>query len=187
MLDSFSNNEIGLFNKLGFIKDQNGILRRYIRETEAWAMHLNKTKKTILDQATTKSKNKAAILGSEWLLDVPLSELALLFNEEWLFDACHPPQIKQQVSKLGNVKTIVTDISGLALPIFKLVNKKHSPDNAIQLLTPSFNFDLSEFDFVVSCNLLNQLDIILLDYISKHKKLPHDEETEYAGLSNKLI
>ena len=182
MLSYFRSKEKTVFDKLGFKLDQNGILKRYLRESEAWAPHLKKTKEVILNQSETKLKNKVAILGSGWLLDIPIVELASQFTEVWLFDVRHPSQVKQQVSKLENVKMIETDISGLALPIYDLVNQKHQPKNAIEHLTPGFNFNLSEFDFVVSCNLMNQLDIFLLDYILEHIRLSHEDETTLRHL-----
>lgn len=182
MLAAFRNKKQHLLNKLGFEKDQNGILKRYLCESDAWTPHLKKTKEAILNQTASKSKNKAAILGSGWLLDVPLPELVSLFSEIWLFDIHHPSLIKKQVSKYKNVKLVETDISGLVLPIFSLINHNRLHHKSLEELSPSFSFDLSEFDFIVSCNLLNQLDIIILDYITKHFQFSAVEETRLRNL-----
>jgi len=175
MFNAFRNKDHTFRSKLGFEKDQDGILKRYLGETDAWAPHLDRTKAAVMDQSATKSKTKAAILGSGWLLDIPLDELASLFSELWLFDIRHPFQIKKQVSKHNNVKLVETDISGLALSISNLAHKK-SPEISLSSLIPAFDFDLSEFDYIVSCNLLNQLDIILMDYLSEHIRITTEEE-----------
>jgi hypothetical protein len=182
MLSYFSNRENSVFDKMGFKTDQNGILKRYLNETEAWAPHLKKTKETILHHALLKAKTKVAILGSGWLFDIPLPELTSIFKEVWLFDVHHPRQVKQQVSKFGNVKLIETDLSGFAIPIYTLGHQKKLNDDDLKDLHPSFSFSLSEFDFVVSCNLLNQLDIILLDYLLERTMCSDTLETDLRRL-----
>lgn len=172
----YENLEARLFKKLGYSKDQEGILKRYIRENESWHGHLQKTREAIINQAISKNKTKVAILGSGWLLDVPLQDLSTMFSEVWLFDAVHPAKIKQQTKNLPNIRFIEADISGFAKPVYEYVRQgKHRPP--IESLSPNFQFDLAGFDYVVSCNLLNQLDIILLDYLKEHCKIPkHDED-----------
>jgi hypothetical protein len=168
--------------RFGFEQDQDGILRRYMREKEEWKPHLQKTKEVILKQAEARSKKKAAVLGSGWLLDVPLPELSHLFEEIYLFDIRHPQTIKQQLSKYSNIQVIETDISGFAASVANLANQKQHHAIEIENLTPTFNFDLSEFDYIVSCNLLNQLDIILLDYLTSHINISHSIEIELRKL-----
>ena len=73
-----------LLRKLGFFLDSEGILNRYYREKGAWDSHLENTKKAILQSAESKGKNIAVVLGSGWLLDVPLAELAEMFGKVYL-------------------------------------------------------------------------------------------------------
>jgi len=158
-----------IFHKMGYFTDQEGIISRYFREAEAWITHLENTKAFILTSSKNKDKNKAAILGSGWLLDIPIEELSQSFREVWLFDIKHPLQIRSRVEKLKNVKLSETDISGLAIPLYKEVKARHRNDLSFDInkILPQFDFDLSDFSFVASCNILNQLDIILIDYLKK--------------------
>lgn len=56
MLNIFKIKEHSFRSKLGFEKDQEGILKRYLVEVNTWAPHLARTKAVILDQAVTKIK-----------------------------------------------------------------------------------------------------------------------------------
>jgi hypothetical protein len=162
-----------VYRKMGYYNDQQGILRRYLREKEFWDIHLDKTKKFILKKAQIRDKGKAAVLGSGWLLDVPAEELSAMFDEVWLFDIRHPLQIRHRLAKFQNIRFIGTDISGFARPVYlSLKNNRKFED-----ILPEFDFDLSSFDYVVSCNILNQLDILLIDYIKKKMNLDGNTET----------
>lgn len=158
---------------MGYFHDQEGIMRRYLRERNLWKEHLNLTKSFIERNAAGEEKNKVAILGSGWLLDVPVEYLSKNFNEVWLFDIKHPVQVKKRLAAYRNIHFLETDLSGLAIPLYHEIKaaKRTNSNLNTSILTPIYDFDLTSFDLVISCNLLNQLDIILIDYILKHRKL----------------
>jgi hypothetical protein len=177
--------KIKIYKDFGFYSDQAGILRRYNREKYAWENHLNQTKSYILSCASGANKGRCAILGSGWLLDVPVAELADLFHEVWLFDIHHPKSTQAKLSHLRKIKRVECDISGFASEIYRIAkNKKRTIDDFQELdIQPAFAYNLSEFDFVVSCNLLNQLDIILVDYLKRKKHiLPEVEKKLRAAI-----
>ena len=175
------NGNNSVFSKIGYFSDQEGIMSRYIRESEHWKTHLENTKSFILKASENKWKTKAAILGSGWLLDVPIEQLSSKFEEVWLYDVKHPAQIRRKIDSYTNIKLVETDISGFARNIFDNA-KRPLTDFSLLNLRPRFDFDLHDFDFVVSCNLLNQLDIILIDYLKKKQKLTADTELQIRRL-----
>ena len=163
-----------LLRKLGFFSDSEGILNRYYREKGNWDSHLENTKKAILQSAESKEKNSVVVLGSGWLLDIPLVELAEMFKKVYLVDIIHSNQVKHKISKLKNVEIIEHDISGGALEgVYNLV-KKYKTNDRSQL--EDIKFDKENFglptdekpDFVVSVNLLSQLDYFAITYLKKH-------------------
>ena len=163
-----------LLRKLGFFSDSEGILNRYYREKGGWDSHLENTKKAILQSAKNKEKNIAVILGSGWLLDVPLAELAEMFEKVYLVDIIHSKQIKHKISKLKNVEIIEHDISGGALEgVYDLV-KKYKTNNRSQLedikhIKGNFGLPVNEKpDFVASVNILSQLDYFAISFLKKH-------------------
>lgn len=172
----FLSKEKRIFQKMGYFSDQEGIMRRYIREVQYWEPHLNHTKEFILNSAQSKIRNKVAVLGSGWLLDVPLEELSTMFKEVWLFDIKHPYPVQSRALKLGNVRLVETDVSGFACSVY-FTCREADPFN-IHRLSPAVSFDLKDFDYVVSCNMLNQLDILLIDYIRQKTRLEKAEEQQ---------
>ena len=68
--------KISIYRKLGFYKDQQGILTRYLHEQSSWNEHLTNTKNFILEAVSSRHLESIAILGSGWLLDIPVMELA---------------------------------------------------------------------------------------------------------------
>lgn len=169
-----------ILSRIGYYNDQKGIMNRYLREVQNWNEHLERTKKAILDGSVNKVKNKAIILGSGWLLDVPIDKLACSFREVWLADVYHPPQILKKAAQFPNIKFIQTELTGLAEQIYNStkVYRKTKFKTPVTEFKPSFPIDLNQYDYVVSCNILSQLDVILTDYIKEyHAYTP--EELDY--------
>lgn len=156
--------------KLGFYSDNAGILNRYIREQENWQEHLQNTKKAILKSAFNKQKGIVVVLGSGWLLDVPLKELSEMFEQVYLIDIVHSKQVTHQVAKMKNVQCIEYDVSGGVLEgVFDLVKNKSNDLDSIVL--ENKNWGLSPeivADFVISVNILSQLDYFALSFLRKN-------------------
>lgn len=168
---------------IGFKHDQQGIVRRYMREHNNWDNHLHNCKRFIIKAAAQKQKQSVMVLGSGWLLDVPVDELVKRFKKVYLVDIIHPPQIRHKMRKYDNAELIEADITGGAVQnLYNFIknNRKQNINNASPMLwdniVPSISFQnlgfagyhQSEIDFVISLNLLNQLDILLVDYIKKY-------------------
>ena len=166
-----------MFRKMGYFDDQSGVIRRYQREREHWNPHLQHTRQLVLDAMHGKGRRSAAVLGSGWLLDVPVEEMSRHFAKLHLYDVRHPAAVKKQIRPLRHVELHVDDISCFAHPVYAYAkryrnSKERPPLSVIQPQTPP---DLSVFDFVFSCNILNQLDILLIDYLSQFFELSHEE------------
>jgi len=172
---NFQSNKKNLVKKkLGFFSDSDGILNRYLREKENWESHIQNTKKFILEASANKQKNIAVILGSGWLLDVPINELSSQFQKVYLVDIIHSKQIKHKISKMPNVELIEHDITGGALEgVYNLIEKYNTSNrqqlDEIELINTNFGLPANVTpDFVVSVNLLSQLDYFALAYLKKH-------------------
>jgi len=97
---------------MNFLSDQEGIMTRYLKEKENWDEHLEKSREYILKSVGNKKLSTISILGSGWLLDVPLEELTIQFQKVILVDIFHPPQILHKVRNMPRVKTMEMDITG---------------------------------------------------------------------------
>lgn len=164
--------------RMGYRKDQEGIMNRYMRESSTWKNHLEHTRKFIAGSFLESGVESVAVLGSGWLLDVPLNELLLRFKQIYLVDIYHPIQIRKKTADLAQVELIEEDLSGGAIEqIWQLyrdgrnVRQEKKLLEQIPLKTP---LQQIEVDALISVNLLNQLDILLCDYV--RKKGPYQQE-----------
>ncbi|OFX78256.1 MAG: hypothetical protein A2X12_09080 [Bacteroidetes bacterium GWE2_29_8] len=171
--------KIDLRVTFNYIKDQKGILKRYNREKENWDYHLNFTKNYIINFIKKNKGGNVCVLGSGWLLDVPLKELSEYSNKVLLVDIYHPKSIIKEVNKdYSNVYFLETDINGGVMQnlanSFKTLKKGSNKLSLESICESSFSIE-GDFNIFISVNLLNQLDIIVADYIKKHKIYRSDE------------
>ena len=154
--------------QMQYFQDQEGIVRRYMREKENWDNHFSNSKNFILKSAQTKSKNKAVVLGSGWLLDLPIDKLSEQFNEIILIDIIHPKQVVNRIKKYPNVKIQKADLTNGLIDFFY----KNKGDKEIlnKIDFDKYLFAIPDADFVISLNIMCQLHIILIDFLRKHQE-----------------
>jgi hypothetical protein len=168
-----------LLRRFGYKTDQEGIINRYLREEGGWNEHLEQTKNFILQAADNKQNKSIVVLGSGWLLDVPIEKLSEKFEKVVLADVAHPRQIEHKVKKMPNVQLLNTDVTGLVEPIYETLKKRKKQKVALSDIQPEYDnqliTEIENADFIVSVNLLNQLDILICDYINKFKLYSKEE------------
>lgn len=157
--------------QMGFIKDQEGIINRYVREKDNWNDHLKKTKQFILESAQSRQKNKVIVLGSGWLLDLPIDKLSKQFKEVLLVDIFHPRQVLHRIEPYKNVKIIHQDITGRLINFFHKNKKKKSLLTTIN----SFSYKAPNADLIISLNIMCQLHILLINYIKRFNQYNNTE------------
>jgi len=157
--------------RMGFLKDQEGIMNRYIREVSPWENHLENSRNFIAGSFNQTEAESVAVLGSGWLLDVPLNHLIKRFKHIYLVDIHHPIQIRKKTAAISQVELIEEDLTGGAIEQIwqlcrdsKISLHKGNITDQISLKPP---LEHIHPDALISVNLLNQLDIILCDYIRK--------------------
>jgi hypothetical protein len=139
-----------------------------MREKERWDPHLQRTRAFINGSLKNEKIQSVAVLGSGWLLDVPLEEMAERFATIYLVDIRHPPQIRKRVEALNRVKLIDTDLTGGTMEQLWKASRRKSRLEPEQILNQLvFNPPLGELrpDALISVNLLNQLDMIPCDFL----------------------
>lgn len=175
-VDNFYSNR--MLQKMQYLSDQQGIMRRYIQEKKNWDIHLKKSQQFILKSCETKKKGKLVVLGSGWLLDLPLDNLSKQFNDIILIDINHPKQVLQKIKNYSNVTAVKSDITGGLIDYIYRTLKTYKKKNRKTLLTSAnfYSFSLPiNTDFVISLNVMCQLHIILIDYIKKFKTYSDSE------------
>ncbi len=172
-----------ILQRMQYNSDQQGIIRRYLREREGWDLHLENSKKFIQKSLKTKKKGKVLVLGSGWLLDCPINELSQNFQEVILADILHPKQIIKKTNTLSNVHFLKADLTGGLIEfIYRnikpgkkyLLNALISEINSFSYLIPD------DIDFVISLNIVSQLSIIITDYLKPFNTFSENELKEIA-------
>jgi hypothetical protein len=167
-----------VLRRMGFFSDQRGLLNRYFRESEEWKQHLENTSEFIITCLRNKGIKELIVLGSGWLLDFPLNELSRETEHIYLVDIIHPPQIIKKIKNFPGVECISADITG------GYVEKFYNEIKSIRSSSDPFIFEpgiirpdlkRTEDSFVISLNILNQIDSFLIDYIKE--KTSADEKT----------
>jgi len=159
-----------ILRRMGLIEDQNGILSRYQGEIDSWEGHLSNTKNFISDCLTSCRPQKIAVLGSGWLLDLP-AELLAKHEMVVFYDLRHPEFVRKKYRDQKNFHFELLDVTGgLISKTYNLCRRRkgHDPDSIYkQLQIPGLILP-DTFDYVISVNLLNQLDILIIDHIREN-------------------
>jgi hypothetical protein len=166
-----------ILKKMGLLNDQNGIIDRYFVESENWMSHLINTKNFISACLKDSGAKSVSILGSGWMLDIPQGLLVDTFETVVFYDIKHPYPIKHKYRKQKNFQFIEIDLTGGLLDkVFQIIKHKGKIDSDSlerELEVIPFKLPVST-EFSVSVNILNQLDILIIDYLTTRMEIPQE-------------
>lgn len=158
---------------------QNGIIRRYLAEPKGWGVHAERCKKFIVSALHDIKPQSVAIMGSGWLLDVPLDALLAQCQRVVLMDIVHPRQIAHQHGNNPKIEMLYTDVTGLS-PYLISTSRKQLTHSAICKHIDAHRIDLQPYDMVVSLNLLSQLPEGVAQHLHKRATLSEAQHTDIA-------
>jgi hypothetical protein len=117
------------------------------------------------------------VLGSGWVLDFPLEEAYRVCNKIYLWDIHHPPQVLRKIREYPGIKPCYADITGgLIQEIYHFARNFRKGNRSAVLPDPeNFRPDILPGSYCISLNVLNQLDILLVDYIKQFIDLPESD------------
>jgi hypothetical protein len=167
-----------ILRRMKYISDQEGIFERYLEEHEGWQEHIRNSREFIMECVRKNNAQSVVIMGSGWLLDVPLKELAAECKQVYLADIWHPNQVRATVRDYPNCNLIYTDLTGGAVTgIYSLVKTYRRTGRTVSLRSVSSGVPElpAGEDYMVSLNIINQLDIILMNYLKRFIKYPEEE------------
>jgi hypothetical protein len=153
---------------MGYLMDAIAIAARHRRCSANWAGHLDHSKEAVRQAiAGCGQRRKAVVLGSGFLLDLPLEELSAAFQEVVLVDIVHLRPVRRRVRAFSNVRLVSCDITGIAEKLY--ANKKAG---WLELPEPHAYFpDVDEgADLVISLNVLTQVSVIPEEYVTRKLK-----------------
>lgn len=166
--------------KMGYLYEAIGLQMRHARNRSSWEPHCEKTRRFVLSCASRcAGRERAFILGSGILADVPLGELSLLFGEVVLVDVVFLPMARKKARQFRNVMMLELDVTGAAESLCLSLANGASSLPGIRPPLPSL---VKESDFVVSLNILSQLPVIPERYVlKKGRGIPEEQVERWCG------
>ena len=166
-----------IFHRMGFETESQGFINRYINVDGAWDEHLENTRQFIRHTIAGRKFNNLAVLGSGWLIDLPVEELSKAAGRVWLYDAVHPVQVIHKIGKMSNITAVRADVTGGALANalgavrqYKKSKQKTPPEIICKV---EFKPGVTQ-DFMISLNLLSQIGVMITGYLEEH--IPYSKE-----------
>ena len=171
---------------MGYYNYQRGLIVHHLNEEGSWNSHLTNCRNFILKSLDYYKPSIITVLGSGWLLDLPLSEMNEMADEINLVDIIHPPEVKDQVADMKKIILREEDVSGgLISEVWNMVshktflNKIRSFDEIkINKYQPGFDPGL-----VISLNILTQLEALPVEFLRKRSKA---EEESFLRLRKEI-
>jgi hypothetical protein len=163
--------------EMGYVRELIGIRRRYRQWKSAWDPHCERSRH-VIRRAMQRcgQRRKAVVLGSGWLLDLPLAELCASFREVVLVDLLHPLATRWRTRRYGNVSLLATDVSGTAESVWRAVEERSLlPHDMPQPFVGDH-----EADLVLSLNLLSQLPCLPEQYLRQAQTHTSEEIASYC-------
>lgn len=163
-----------ILTRMGYYNYQNGLLSRHVNQEGGWDEHLQLCRNYILKILDLLKPETITILGSGWLLDLPLPEMLEKTEKIFLVDIVHPPEVVKQISIFEKIKLLEADITGGLINEVWGKTRKHSIFNKLKDLSEINIPDYApDFDpgMVVSLNILTQLENLPLEFLKRKAKI----------------
>lgn len=163
---------------MGYYDYQQGLIYRHLNQKGGWDKHLEHCRSFIMKALEIYKPVKVTVLGSGWLLELPLKEMIDLTEEVVLVDIIHPPEVISQAGSMKKVTLNEEDITGglieevwnkrIQNPFFK---RTRSLEN---IIVPEYKPE-NDPGMVISLNILTQLESLPVGFIKKRSKIDEEE------------
>jgi len=163
---------------MGYYDYQSGLIYRHLNQESGWDSHLDKCRRYILRAIDNIKPGKVTVLGSGWLLELPVAEIVEKTGKVELVDIIHPPDVVKQAGAIENVELIESDVTGgLIENVWKKINAYpffRKADNLEGILIPEYK-PLSDPGLIISLNLITQLEVLPVRYLKKKARINEEE------------
>lgn len=163
---------------MGYYDYQSGLIYRHLNQESGWDSHLDKCRRYILRAIDNIKPGKVTVLGSGWLLELPVAEIVEKTGKVELVDIIHPPDVVKQAGAIDNVELIESDVTGgLIENVWKKISAYpffRKADNLEGILIPEYK-PLSDPGLIISLNLITQLEVLPVRYLKKKARINEEE------------
>jgi hypothetical protein len=173
-----------ILTRMGYYEYQSGLIFRHLNQEGGWDSHLEHCRNFIIRALDIFNPSHITVIGSGWLLDLPLAEMLERSLRVTLVDIVHPPDIYKQTAGIPNVELVELDATGgLIMEVWNktgshsVFKKKHSLSD---IMIPEFKPD-TDPGLVISLNILTQLESRITDFLRKHIKVSDEEFNNFRS------
>jgi len=167
---------------MGYYNYQNGLIYRHLNQGDGWDSHLAMCRNYILEAIDIYKPEKVTVLGSGWLLELPVAEMIEKSGKVCLVDIVHPPEVRAQTACIKNIDLIEDDVTGGLIEEVWQKTGRYSFFRKLKSLDgitiPEYTPD-SDPGMVISLNILTQLESLLVDYLRKISKVSDEEYSRF--------
>ena len=177
-----------MLNRMGYYSYQNGLIYRHLNQEGGWNAHLDRCRNLIIKALDYYKPVKVTVLGSGWLLELPLAQMIEKTEKVRLLDIVHPPDVINQAGTLKKVELEEVDITG---GLIKEVWQKTGEYTIFKKLQTLENIIIPEYKpdsdpgLVISLNILTQLESLLVAFLKKRTNISEDEYFRFRTLIQK--
>jgi hypothetical protein len=173
-----------MLNKLGYYNYHNALINRSLNQKGGWDSHCDRCRTFILKALEYYKPEKVTVLGSGWLLDLPLVEMTEKTDRVCLIDIIHPPEVISQTRTIRNIELIMEDVTGGLIEEvwqkaerYSFLNKLKSLED---IIIPEY-YPTGDPGMVISLNILTQLEFLLVDFLKKRSVIREEEFNQFRS------
>lgn len=171
-----------ILHRMGYYSYQDGLIRRHHDQDEGWLGHERKCRDFILKALDTVRPSTVTVLGSGWLMELPLAEMAEKCSLIRLVDIIHPPGVKEQTAAMGNVELIEDDVSGgIIKEVWNKAGRRtyfNRLDTLRSIEIPGYRLP-DDAGMVISLNILTQIESLPERLLRKKARAGEEEFVEF--------
>jgi hypothetical protein len=173
-----------ILHRMGYYDYQQGLIFRHLRQEGGWDEHCNRCRRFIIRGIGFYKPEKITVLGSGWLLDLPLAEMSELVSKISLIDIVHPPDVIRQVASFKNIELTELDITGGLIEEVWKKTRRYSFLNRLKSLD---NLTINEYipegdpGLVISLNILTQLETLPVKFLKSRSSLSGDQLNHFRA------
>jgi hypothetical protein len=167
-----------ILHKMGYYDYQHGLICRHLKQQGGWNSHLEHCRSLILKALDIHKPDRVTVLGSGWLLELPLAEMIERTGKVVLIDIIHPPEVYSQTAGMDSISVVEQDATGgLIEEVWEKAGKRtflNRLPSISQIIIPEYQPD-EDPGMVISLNILTQLEFLPLKLLRAKTKATESE------------
>lgn len=175
-----------ILHRMGYYNYQQGLIYRHLCQQNEWESHLEHCRSFILKSLDIVRPSRVTVLGSGWLMELPLAEMAERIEKIILVDIVHPPEVIRQSAGLKNVELSEQDVSGgLIGEVWNRAGRRtffNRLPSLDTIVVPDYK-PAEDPGMIISLNILTQLEALPERLLRKKTKA---EDFEFILFKRKI-